>query len=211
MQTDEEIKRQVEKLRGRNGELLGKDEQRKTVSAVKKMREIIEANGHDEPTASDYDEYRRQSEATDQSKGYQTTNQSISRIRRYFSARKESEQLMIENEEYTPAESEPLADEPETIEGETIESEAADAAPVMEEDPRKPAKNKGGRKRMDANGEKRDQKNTVYLTATMDADFKALCSLKHISVADYLFGLVASELGKYENALRFFREGEKLV
>lgn len=202
MQTDEEIKRQVEKLRGRNGELLGKDEQRKTVSAVKKMREIMEGNGHDEPTASDYEEYRRQSESSDQSKGYQTTNQSISRIRRYFSARKETKQLMIENEEYTP-----VTNEPEISEGEIVESEATDAAPVREEDPRQPAKNKGGRKRMDANGEKRDQKNTVYLTATMDADFKALCSMKGKTVADYLFSFVESEIQKNEEALKFFREG----
>jgi len=45
----------------------------------------------------------------------------------------------------------------------------------------------------------------------MDADFKALCSLKHISVADYLFGLVAGEIEKNGEALKFFREGEKLV
>ncbi len=210
MLTDDEIQRQVEKLRGRNGKLLGVDEQRKTIYAVKKMRGIIEASGHDEPTASDYAEYRRQSEASDKSKDFQTTNQNVSRIQRYYSQTEErSEQLsMMEIEENTAVMEE---ETPVTDEGEIVESEAADAEPVSDEGQLKPTKSKGGRKRMDANGEKRDQKSTVYLTATMDADFKALCSLKHISVADYLFGLVAGEIEKNGEALKFFREGEKLV
>ena len=41
----------------------------------------------------------------------------------------------------------------------------------------------------------------------MDADFKALCSMKGKTVADYLFSFVESEIQKNEEALKFFREG----
>ena len=47
--TDEEIEQRTANLRGRSNKLLGEDEQRKTRNAVKVMRKILEASGHEEP------------------------------------------------------------------------------------------------------------------------------------------------------------------
>ncbi len=71
---------------------------------------------------------------------------------------------------------------------------------------------KRGRKRLDKNGEIRNNKITVYLTDTQNLNFTALCSLKHVkSTADYILSLIMDEIKKNEKALCFFREAEKMI
>ena len=133
MLTDEEIEQRTANLRGRSNKLLGDDEKRKTRNAVKAMRKILETSGHEEPEESDYAEYRRQSYAKDTSNGYQTTNQNISRIERFFAPIEErSEQLsMIPEEEITEGMKEPEAIN--TVA--TVADDGANAEPIAPNEP----------------------------------------------------------------------------
>ena len=218
--TDEEIEQRTADLRGRSNKLLGEDEQRKTRNAVKVMRKILEASGHDEPEESDYAEYRRQSYAKDKSNGYQTTYQNISRIERFFAPIEEgSEQLsMIPEEELT-------ADMKEAEAVNPVADDGANAEPIAPNEPeslpesepikgvRKPAKNKGGRKPLDTeNGETRSEKMTAYFTPSMAANIRLWCDWTGISFGDLtvkLFGAFLRDKGEMLNGFRKSREEAK--
>lgn len=235
--TDEEIEQRTELLRGRSNKLLGENEKRKTRNAVKGMRKILEASGHDEPEESDYEEYRRQSYAKDKSNGYQTTYQNISRIERFFAPQEEgSEQLsMIPEEEMTEGMKDPEAlgaveeaeygadDETSTENVQASEEpEAEMTAPnesesLPEPDPvqvvRKPTKNKGGRKPLDTeNGEIRSEKMTAYFTPSMAENIRLWCDWTGISFGDLtvkLFGAFLRDKGDMLNGFRKSREEAK--
>ncbi len=71
---------------------------------------------------------------------------------------------------------------------------------------------KVGRKRLiDENGENRTEKNTVYLTKSKDRAFKSLCSLYHLSFADYVSRLIDKELNSNAEALEQMRIAESLL
>ena len=230
MLTDDEIEQRTANLRGRGNKLLGDNEKRKTRNAVKGMRKILEASGHEEPEESDYAEYRRQSYAKDKSNGYQTTYQNISRIERFFAPQEEgSEQLsMIPEEEITEGMKDPEArgtveereygadDSASTENVQTSEEpEAEMTAPnepesLPEAEPvkvvRKPAKNKGGRKTIDENGEIRSEKLMLYLTPSMIADVRDWCRIKGISYANFIVGLIGDFMRDKKERLDFFRK-----
>lgn len=66
-----------------------------------------------------------------------------------------------------------------------------------------------GRKTFDESGEKRSEKFSVYLTPSLLADIRDICSLRGMSVVSYITDLVTTDLqGKREmlDAFRKMRE-----
>ena len=216
MLTDAEIEQRTANLRGRSNKLLGEDEKRKTRNAVKAMLKILETSGHDEPEESDYAEYRRQSYAKDNSNAYQTTNQNISRIERFFEPQEEgSEQLsMIPEDELTAgmkeAEAESVTDE--GANAEPIAPNASESLPEAEptKGGRKPTKNKGGRKPLDTeNGETRSEKMTAYFTPSMAENIRLWCDWTGISYGDLTVKLFGAFLKDKEEMLKDFRKSRE--
>ena len=208
MLTAEKIAYYVETLTTNRGKPAGEDLKRKTRKALEGMQAILLLSGHDEPDASDYAEYRRQSEANDTSKDYQSTHQNVERIERYFRPKEErSEQLsMIPEEELTEGMKEP--------EGEKITENEPLSLPEAEpvKGGRKTTKNKGGRKPLDENGETRSEKMTAYFTPSMADNIRLWCDWTGISYGDLtvkLFGAFLKDKGDMLNDFRKSREEAK--
>ena len=67
-------------------------------------------------------------------------------------------------------------------------------------------KNKGGRKVIDPNGEKRSEKVMLYLTPSRMEDLRDLASLYGKSIADYVISLIESDNERKQGKLSLFRE-----
>ncbi len=214
------IEEYISTLKGKDGISAAKpDTQRKATKAITAFREYLSERGKMIPDESDIAEYRLKLEATDGSKGKSATDAKIKYIRGYFALNEErSKDLSMTGETMKEPEALGAVEEAEYgADDETStenvqaseEPEAEMTAPNEPESLPKPV-NKRGRKRLDVNGEIRKNKITVYLTDTQNADFEALCSLKHArSAADYVLGLITAEITRNEKALYFFREAEK--
>ncbi len=204
MLTEEKIEGYISRLTTKHGKPAGKDLKRKTRKALQGMLAILMERGHDEPDESDYAEYRESSLCEEES-----TEQDIKRIKRYFEPQGGSEQLsMIPEEEMT------AGIVPNVDEGATAEPTAETVPAMNEPDPHtvkaseqaSRAKNKGGRKRMDENGEKKSEKFMMYFTPSLIADIRDWCSLKRVSCVDYITGLIREDLEKKKDKLEFFRK-----
>ena len=219
MLTAEKIAYYVETLTTNRGKPAGEDLKRKTRKALEGMQAILLLSGHDEPDASDYAEYRRQSEANDTSKDYQSTHQNVERIERYFRPKEErSEQLsMIPEEELTEGMKEPEAINTGADDGASTEITAPNEPESLPEaEPvkggRKTTKNKGGRKPLDENGETRSEKMTAYFTPSMADNIRLWCDWTGISYGDLtvkLFGAFLKDKGDMLNDFRKSREEAK--
>ena len=66
-----------------------------------------------------------------------------------------------------------------------------------------------GRKTFDESGEKRSEKFSVYLTPSLLADIRDICSLRGMSVVSYLTELVMADLQDKRDKLEAFRELRK--
>ena len=84
-------------------------------------------------------------------------------------------------------------------------------APITEDEQPQPRaetkpKNKGGRKVIDPNGEKRSEKVMLYLTPSRMEDLRDLASLYGKSIADYVISLIESDNERKQEKLSLFRE-----
>ncbi len=216
MLTEERITSYISTLTKKGGKPAGEDLKRKTRKALERMLVILLESGHDEPDESDYAKYSAYSKYDEEG-----TAQDIKRIERYFEPKEErSKQLsMIPEEEMTEGMKEPETMNTGVDDGASTEnvqaSEAEMTAPnepesLPETDPvnerPKPAKNKGGRKPIDTNGEKKSEKFMMYFTPSLMADIRDWCSLKRVSCVDYITGLINADLEKKKERLEFFRK-----
>ena len=104
--------------------------------------------------------------------------------------------------------------EPDTLSLEALpenEPLGQEHAPITEaEQPQTRAeikpKNKGGRKVIDPNGEKRSEKLMLYLTPSRMEDLRDLASLYGKSIADYVISLIDKDNEQKQGKLALFRE-----
>lgn len=173
------------------------DEKRKIRNALAEFMIILKERGKTWPAISDYEEYCTSSKEIDKSKGFQTTGQNKSRIKKFFDWLGKEQTTMTDetkeldlvfetqgNGEYeTPKEKE--ATQPETVKN----------------------KAKGGRKVMDrVNGQKRSEKLMIYLTPELIADLRDWCNLKGISYANFVVELIENFMNERRDKLNSFRE-----
>lgn len=176
---------------------VSKEEKRRTRSDLTAFSKILANHGRTFPEECDYQEYRTQ-KSTD--KRTKTTDDRISRIRRYFDTLQKGEVQMTipettatENTVIIPAQpdetSVPASEEPEALS--TLEAEE-------KKSPRMGAPRKSS--------ELRDKKITIYITASLEEDVKDLARIDGRTTPDYIFRLIERESEKRANDLASIRE-----
>ena len=115
----------------------------------------------------------------------------------------EEDTAILEHEpveqEHTPITGTEGQDEPDT------HSLPVDAEPQAQAETPKP-KNKGGRKVLDPNGEKRSEKVMLYLTPSLMDDLRDLAYMNRKSIADYVISLIERNNEQKQAKLALFRE-----
>lgn len=116
-----------------------------------------------------------------------------------------------EEEDTAILEDEPVEQEHAPITGTDVQDEPdthslpVDAEPQAQAETPKP-KNKGGRKVLDPNGEKRSEKVMLYLTPSLMDDLRDLANLYGKSIADYFISLAVRDAQAKQAKLALFRE-----
>lgn len=179
---------------------------------------VLIQNGHETPDEKDYEEYRASKKLKDETF---TTYQE--KIKEFFSwsEKRRQEQMLEETKtsevstqvepavdsEPVEAKSETVYDaEPSQVAGvvETEKEIATDVEPSQVTDKKK---NNAGRKKFDTeNGEKRNQKLMLYLTPSVIEDVRDWCSLKKLTVNNYVTALIEADLRDKQGKLDSFRQ-----
>lgn len=169
-------------------------EKRRTRSDLTAFGKILASHGRTFPEESDYQEYRTL-KSTD--KRPKTTDDRISRIKRYFEAQQKGEvQMTIPEPEMTA-----------TAENSEITAEIATAptpeAPSSLEAEEKKSSHMGAPRK---SPEGRTKKITVYITPALEEDVKDLARIVGTTTPDYIFRLIARESRLREKDLAIIRE-----
>lgn len=179
---------------------------------------VLIQNGHETPDEKDYEEYRASKKLKDE-----TFATYKGKIEEFFFWSKERRQEKMPEETKTSevstqvepvVDSEPVESESETVHDEessqvagVVEAEkeiAADAEPSQVTDKKE---SNAGRKKFDTvNGEKRNQKLMLYLTPSVIEDVRDWCSLKKLTVNNYVTALIEADLRDKQNKLNSFRQ-----
>ncbi len=164
---------------------VGEKEKSRTRSDLTAFGKILASHGRTFPEESDYQEYRTQ-KSTD--KKPKTTDDRISRIRRYFETQHKGEvQMTI----------------PETTATEnTVIIPAQNSAVTAEVEEKKSPRMGAPRK----SSELRDKKITIYITATLEEDVKDLARIDGRTTPDYIFRLIERESEHRAQDLASIRE-----
>lgn len=164
-----------------------KSRYRKDISA---FLAFLAEHGRNWPEESDYQRFRELKASTD--KSTKTTEGRIGRVRRYFEAQKGEAQMTLPETE-NPADISLLPD-PEIVQPEP-------PATVEEEEKKSPHM---GAPRKSPEG--RDQKLTIYITASLKNDVKDLARIEGTTTPDYIFRLIEREAHNRAQDLNTIRE-----
>lgn len=176
---EKELSEYLSTLKGRSGGEAGSELKKKVTSAVTAMSGILDAQGLTRPDERSYQTYRSSSSCDSAN-----TEANINRIKRFYSWLNERSNEIAVNNENT----------------EIVEvTQDTEVEPIRA----------GRKKLLDENGEGRTEKNTVYLSRSKDRLFKALCSIKGLSFAEYVSLLIDNELNNNKEALSFFSQAVK--
>ena len=171
-------------------------EKSRTRSDLTAFGKILASHGRTFPEESDYQEYRTQ-KSTD--KKPKTTDDRISRIRRYFETQHKGEVHMTIPEPERAG----LVPETETTATEnTVIIPAQNSAVTAEAEEKKSPRMGAPRK----SSELRDKKITIYITASLEEDVKDLARIDGRTTPDYIFRLIERESEKRANDLASIRE-----
>ena len=194
---ERELEEYLSTLRGRGGGELSKKAKSKIVRVIHNVALILQQRGLTRPDDEVYQAYK----AT--VKGNEATQlEYVKIIKSFFTWLDVRTSDTKERNEFTVSELTVNEDK-----NEITSSEVENNTVIIAKTPVK-----AGRKRMiDENGENRTEKNTVYLTKSKDRAFKSLCSLYHLSFADYVSRLIDKELNSNAEALEQMRIAESLL
>ena len=157
---------------------------------------ILSEYGRNWPEESDYQKFKELKASTD--KNPRTTEDRIRRVRRYFEAQKGEAQMTLPETE-TPAVI-PLLPEP-AIEQQPQQPEP-EAPVTVEEEENKSTRMGAPRK----SPEGRDQKLTIYITASLKNDVKDLARIEGTTTPDYIFRLIEREAQTRADDLNLIRK-----
>lgn len=190
---------------------VSKEEKRRTRSDLTAFSKILANHGRTFPEECDYQEYRTM-KSTD--KRTKTTDDRISRIRRYFDTFQKGEVQMTipepettatENTVIIPAENRAVTAEPAPAQPDETSvpaSEEPEALSTLEAEEKKSPRMGAPRK----SSELRDKKITIYITASLEEDVKDLARIDGRTTPDYIFRLIERESEKRANDLASIRE-----
>ena len=178
------------------------DEKRRTRSDLTAFGKILASHGRTFPEESDYQEYRLQ-KSTD--KKTKTTDDRISRIKRYFEAQQKGEvQMTIPETETIAAENTMIIPaENSAITAEAVQTAPAPEAPSTLEAEEKKSSRMGAPRK---SPEGRTKKITVYITPALEEDVKDLARIDGTTTPDYIFRLVARESRNRAHDLELIRQ-----
>lgn len=197
---ERELERYITQLDGKDGRPLGQSAEKQARYAIKNMIAIMAEKGLTFPNEEAYEAYKGNSNSNEKN---MKTN--IARIQKFF-AWLEGENLVIQEKEKDLTSVDKAEHEAEIAEVEAVAPENVEAENVGTESPeeKEPSKDKGGRPRLDANGEKRSEKLTAYVTPTLANNIKAWCDCTGVSYADLVNSLLTGFLQDKEEKLNKF-------
>jgi len=181
---------------------VSKEEKRRTRSDLTAFAKILANHGRTFPEECDYQEYRTQ-KSTD--KRTKTTDDRISRIRRYFDTLQKGEvQMTIPEPERAGLvpETENLTENSE-VTAEAVHTAQPDETPSTLEAEEKKSPRMGAPRK---SSELRDKKITIYITASLEEDVKDLARIDGRTTPDYIFRLIERESEKRATDLASIRE-----
>lgn len=160
---------------------------------------VLIQNGHETPDEKDYEEYRASKKLKDET--FTTYQEKIKEFFSWSEKRRQEQMLEETKTSEVSTQVEPAVDsEPVEAESETV----YDAEPSQVTDKKK---NNAGRKKFDTeNGEKRNQKLMLYLTPSVIEDVRDWCSLKKLTVNNYVTALIEADLRDKQGKLDSFRQ-----
>lgn len=189
---------------------VGDDEKRRTRSDLTAFLKILASHGRTFPEECDYQEYRTL-KSTD--KKPRTTEDRISRIKRYFETQQKGEVQMTIPETETPA-TETAAIFPaepvragDSTENSSVPVPAQQEASAEGDAPEAPSTletSRMGRPRKSPEG--RNKKLTIYITEELEEDVKDLARIVGTTTPDYVFRLIEREAKNRADALDLIRK-----
>ena len=178
---------------------VGDDEKRRTRSDLTAFLKILASHGRTFPEESDYQEYRTL-KSTD--KKPKTTDNRISRIKRYFDTFPKGEAQMTipetpstETAGIIPAENSAVTADP--VPDTDHQPEVPEASSTLEA-------SRMGRPRKSPEG--RNKKLTIYITEELEEDVKDLARIVGTTTPDYVFRLIEREAKNRAQALDLIRK-----